>query len=160
MRQQNRKTPIVFRLGVALLCALLVTSHMMSGLYARYATVASGDDDARVAKFQVDETLQITNKQGESVDSSIVNITLIPGEYLKYSYTVKNNSEVTILFSVSGERLLNELPLTLTSVEQVLQPDETKTIDFYVTWNSSDSDVHYGSMIDIIKITFKAEQVD
>ena len=55
MTKSNRKTPLVFRIGLALVCALLVSTYMMSGMYARYCTTASGDDSARIAKFSVDE---------------------------------------------------------------------------------------------------------
>ena len=57
MRKQNRKTPAVFYVGVVLLCAVLITSHLTSGLYARYTTTASGGDAAVVASFEVGETL-------------------------------------------------------------------------------------------------------
>ena len=51
MKQWNIKAPLVFRLGVALLCAMLITSHMMGGLYARYTTTVMGSASANVAKF-------------------------------------------------------------------------------------------------------------
>ena len=51
MKQLNQKTPWVFRLGVALLCVMLMTTHFTGNLYARYSTTATGSDSARVAKF-------------------------------------------------------------------------------------------------------------
>ena len=49
MKQLNIKTPLMFSIVVTLLSALLITSHMVSGLYAKYSTTASGSSSARVA---------------------------------------------------------------------------------------------------------------
>ena len=51
MRKSNIKTPILFRVGVAMLCAVLFSSYMMSGLYARYSSNVTGSATAQVAKF-------------------------------------------------------------------------------------------------------------
>ncbi len=51
MKQSNIKTPLVFRIGVALLCAILITSHMMGGLYARYHSSVTGNAAGSVAKI-------------------------------------------------------------------------------------------------------------
>lgn len=51
MRQPNRKAPLIFRVGLVLLCAMLITTNMMGGLYARYSTTVIGSATARVAKF-------------------------------------------------------------------------------------------------------------
>ena len=51
MTKSNSKTPLVFRIGLALLCAMILSTHLMGNLYARYSTTAVGSDRARVAKF-------------------------------------------------------------------------------------------------------------
>ena len=54
MKQWNRKSPPVFHIGVLLLCAILITTHGMSGLYARYISTSSAQSTATVAKFDVE----------------------------------------------------------------------------------------------------------
>lgn len=53
MRQSNRRTPVVFHVGLVLFCLVLFSTYLTGGLYARYTTTASGSDSARVAKFQI-----------------------------------------------------------------------------------------------------------
>ena len=97
MKQSNIKTPLVFRIGVALLCAILITSHMMGGLYARYHSSGTGSATASVAKFSV------------SCSSSDDNITktleIGSEETVTYSFTVTNTSDVTIQYTIVIENL-------------------------------------------------------
>lgn len=51
MNQWNIKTPLVFRIGVALLCVLIITLNMIGNLYARYTTSVMGTATASVAKI-------------------------------------------------------------------------------------------------------------
>lgn len=53
MQKVTQKTPFVFYAGMVLLCLVLFSAHLTSGLYARYATEATGSAGARVAKFDV-----------------------------------------------------------------------------------------------------------
>ena len=53
MKQSNKKAPLVFYIGACLLVMVLLSVNMTSGLYARYATEATGSAGARVAKFDV-----------------------------------------------------------------------------------------------------------
>lgn len=94
MKQWNIKAPLVFRLGVVLLCMVAFSSHLMGGFYARYTTSVSGTSTARVAKFDVEASLV------ENIDGT-------------FTVNVTNNSDVTIEctvgladgngFSINGE---------------------------------------------------------
>ena len=53
MKQSNKKAPLVFYIGACLLVMVLFSVNLTSGLYARYATEATGSAGARVAKFDV-----------------------------------------------------------------------------------------------------------
>ncbi len=53
MKQSNKKAPLVFYIGACLLVMVLFSVNLTSGLYARYATEATGSAGARVAKFNV-----------------------------------------------------------------------------------------------------------
>ena len=91
MKQVNIRTPLVFRLGVVLLCAMLITFSMMSGLYARYSTTVTGEASAQVAKFDV----QVSG------DDSGVSVDVSQATDNDYTITIKNDSEVTVRYSLS-----------------------------------------------------------
>ena len=96
MTKSNRKTPLVFRIGLALVCALLVSTYMMSGMYARYCTTASGDDSARIAKFSVDE-----NDQWDSVDVNVKLNFYNPAQLEStLEFSVTSDSEVAVQYDV------------------------------------------------------------
>lgn len=97
MKQSNIKTPLVFRIGVALLCAMLITSHMMGGLYARYHSSGTGSATANVAKFSV---------SCSSSDSNTTKTLEIGSEEtVTYPFTVTNTSDVTIRYTIVIENL-------------------------------------------------------
>ena len=91
MKQVNIRTPLVFRLGVVLLCAMLITFSMMSGLYARYSTTVTGEASAQVAKFDV----QVSG------DDSGVSVAVSPTTDGLYTITIANESEVTVQYTLS-----------------------------------------------------------
>lgn len=67
MRQSNRRTPVVFHVGLVLFCLVLFSTYLTGGLYARYTTSASGSDSARVASFHIESDGNWTGSS-ESVD--------------------------------------------------------------------------------------------
>lgn len=160
MKQSNKQTPFVFRLALGLFCAVLLSISLMGGLYARYVTTASGSDSARVAKFNVTEELTVTRSDGTKVTDFVVDDVLKPGESVSYRFTVQNDSEVAVKFIVSGERLFNELPLTLETAEKVIAPGASDTVTFTVLWDSNENSLSYGGKIDMIQLTARAEQID
>lgn len=95
MRKVNNKTPIVCYTTILLLCLVLITSSMASGLLARYKTTAESGDSARVAQFSV--TADISN--GKSL-----NITTFDNNDMSQSketkFTVTSNSEVAVKYNV------------------------------------------------------------
>ena len=89
MKQLNIKTPLMFSIVVTLLSALLITSHMVSGLYAKYSTTASGSSSARVAKISY-------HIYGQSSNHSFPNTSLHDGAVfaVEESFTVTNDGDV------------------------------------------------------------------
>lgn len=160
MSKSNKKHPIVFYVGLVLACLVLISTHFTSGLYARYISTVSASDAARVAKFQITDTLAITDSEGNAVNVTVVADSLIPGERTTYAFSVVNNSEVTVNFSVRGEAKIGNLPLTMTPVTVQLAPDESKNVEFAVVWDAAKNDPAYGDMIELIDIIATAEQVD
>ena len=156
MQQQNRKTPLVFRVSLVLLCVLVISTRLMGGLYARYSTSATGSDSARVAKFSFTDNY---DTQTRNVSAAIA-----PGSPLPI--TVENNGEVAIQYKISVINLTGNLPI-VTSVaapSETIYPGETKTIDI-VFWDTNETNPEYinpeymGKM-DLLQITVSVEQVD
>ncbi len=83
MKQRNRKTPLVFRLGLLFLCAILCTSYLIGGLYARYTTSVTGSSTARVAYV-------VATASGESIsDSNLID----PAAKMPYEFKVAVSNE-------------------------------------------------------------------
>jgi hypothetical protein len=170
----NSKTPICFLAGLLLLCLTLISTHMTSGLYAKYITFADGSDNARVAEFSISQSLQITKGDNTPAETFIIGDDLYPGKRTTYTYSVTNNSEVAVEFIVSGRELLGDLPLVIrsgeTSVELVAQakdcaslmlsPKQSGVLTFYVEWPETQNDISFVGMISQIEITVRAEQKD
>ena len=149
MRKQNRKTPAVFYVGVVLLCAVLITSHLTSGLYARYTTTASGGDAAVVASFEVGETL---SSLSQSLDVSFDPTSDEP-QYIRIS----NSSEVVVHYTVTVENLTGVLPISFEAKEGVLSPNEQVDVAFLIEWNG-EKDPAFSGMVDLVRIRLSIEQ--
>lgn len=152
MKKTNIKTPIVFRISLVLLCMLLITSYMMGGLYAKYATSATGTDGTRVARFSFKDTLP------QSLD---VAVSLSPGEVEPYTFILENDGEVTVRYVVKIVNLTDNLPIydqTITSVE--VKCGETKTFEWKVEWPKDENSISFMGKMDVLRIVVNVEQVD
>ena len=141
MRQTNKlKTPIVLRVALVLLFAMLITSYMMGGIYARYSTTVTGTASASVAKFDVD---------AHCVYDAVID---------KYVLTITNNSEVTVsysvLFMVDGAELPNGVAITEIN-NQILALGNSATHIISVTENYAEQ--HTELLVDMV---VTVEQVD
>ena len=127
MKQLNIKTPLVFRLGVVLLCAMLITFSMVSGLYARYSSTVTGEASVQIAKFDV----QITGDANVSVDVSQATDNV-------YTITIKNDSDVTVQYGLSVSAIPG-VSATFDSVGGTLEfggSEVSRQLTFAVTdWN-------------------------
>lgn len=87
----NRKFNIPMCVALVLLLLTLVTTHLTSGLYARYTAADTNSSSARVAKFQV---LAQAPQDSVTVDCA---------EYRdgSYAFTVTNHSEVAVGYVVT-----------------------------------------------------------
>ena len=87
---------ILFRVAAVMLCATLVSCHMVAGLWARYATHADLGDSARVAVFRVDSA----RKEGESGNLTQHLTGDKTGDVTTYRVVITNTSEVAVNYSV------------------------------------------------------------
>lgn len=102
----------------------------------------------------------VLDGDGEVVTDFVVDDVLIPGKCTTYRFFVENKSEVTIKFSMTGRTLFGELPLIVEGNSEVLPPNSSKDIWFYVTWDNNEISSDYCGKIDMIEIVVTAEQVD
>lgn len=90
VRPPLRLGSLMMRIAAVLLCLVMVSVHLMSGMYAKYTTNGSGTDDARVAKFDV----EINGSADVTVDCKT-------GDNGTYEITVNNKSEVAVSYTIS-----------------------------------------------------------
>ena len=155
MGKSNRKTPFVFYFGLVLLTLVMFSTHFMSGLYARYTTMANGGDGARVASFEVSTAGNLTqsfelemNPQSNTQSRTI---------------TITNKSETAIKYTVKVESTGN-LPLEFSWTNQsgtITAGDTTPcTLNLNISWETGKNSYLYSSEIDCITVTVVCEQVD
>ena len=83
---------VLMRVIFALLLLLIVSLYMVGGLLARYNATGSGEDDARVANFDVKVT-------GDAEDM-VIEAAIDPDTGV-YAITVENDSEVAVHYEIS-----------------------------------------------------------
>lgn len=161
-RRPKTKINIPLNIACVLLCLTLFSFHLCSGLYARYTSMGSGEDSARVAKFDVSE-------EGEYFSEELLIEEAVPGSTERI-ITVENKGEVVVAYTVTIENTTQNIPYTFSvndstpqkdkcSVVCYLEPDSTNDIKIIATW-SEEGALKYIGMKDFIKITINADQVD
>lgn len=95
MQKVTQKTPFVFYAGMVLLCLVLFSAHLTSGLYARYTSTSSAGDNARVAKFDI--THNITDSQPADIDLHFFKSEDLSDNFI---FEVQSNSEVSVKYDV------------------------------------------------------------
>ncbi|MBQ9901983.1 MAG: hypothetical protein IJM51_06320 [Clostridia bacterium] len=84
----------VFRLLAVMLMAVMLSSHVISGVFANYATAGAGRGGAKVAVFSVDANGNTT----EGLRQSIKSVTA--GDVTTYQIVITNTSEVKVSYTV------------------------------------------------------------
>lgn len=158
----KRNWPIIIA-GI-LLCLVLFTTSLVSGLYARYTARGESSDSACVAKFTIDMNSQLLD------NSSIVKFDLTPGE-TNYAIEIKNKSEVAVISKIQVINITKNIPFTFAFdgneldssgivMSHALAPNSTETINFTINWVNDDTALNYIGMVDLIEIHLDIEQVD
>ena len=97
MKKSNNNMPIVFYVGLLLVCLTFFSVHMSSGLYARYASSATGSSSARVARLDMSHAVT----QDASIDASIALNFFDPAEFSdSVDLHVTSDSEVAMKYDV------------------------------------------------------------
>lgn len=170
MKKQFRKPNLAMCAAFVLLCLTLISMHFTSGLYAKYVAKGSGMDSARVAKFDVDDSMLVN---GTSVVlSEVFTAAIRPDTDSSVSFVIDNNSEVTVQCLITITNKYKNLPLLFSlgtdlpageTLEDtvVLESNTTGTYQLNVGWNcSAEEAVDYIKKVDLVVITVRIEQVD
>ena len=160
----------VMRLAAVLLSLVMLTTGLVSGRYARYATSETGSDSARVAKFTVTQSIL----QGETdLTQTIPMPEIKPGDTVVINIVLEYDTEVAVRSTVDVQSLYSNLPLTISVQEKGTLSSQssnfsaeyrpgtfTKEYEAAITWVQGSNDVDYIGMVDLITITVTSEQVD
>lgn len=115
---------VVVRVALLLLCLVMVSAYMTSGLLARYTTSAQASDTARVAKFDV----QVTGNNNVTVtaDSAADNT---------YTLTITNASEVAVRYTVQQPAANGGVSYTVPQPTDTLAPGDSAAVQMSLTVN-------------------------
>lgn len=160
-KQPRMKINIPMAVACVLLCLTLFSCHMTGGLYAKYSSVTSGSDSARVARFDVSDTGEVLQKE------LLLNTT--PGTIYQTIHVV-NNSEVAVNYIVTIENTTRNIPYAFSvnkstptegkcSVSCFLEPNSESDVPIEVIWQQEGA-LKYMGMVDYVKLTVRAEQAD
>lgn len=112
-QQPKAKMNIPMCAACVLLCLTLFSIHLTSGLYAKYTAKGNGEDDARVAKFDVDvvgsEDIAVRyNTVTDNVyEFEVTNKSEVAVEYQITVTDLSSNGVVSVLDSNSGQLAAN-----------------------------------------------------
>jgi len=173
---------ILIRIAAVLFCLVLISTSMMSGLYARYTVGAPSGDGAGVARF-------VFLDEGLDVSPTPLLQELQPGAAETYSFTVTNQStdavsEVALSYEIVIHTTAN-LPITykltcetngkgasaatvnaaagvITWLGGRMNASEATEHRYTLTvsWPSEKNDAKYAMEIDYALLSVQCEQID
>ena len=158
MTQQNMKTPLVFKIGVALLFAAILSFYFMGDLYARYTIRTNGTDSGSVASFSFTDNLEAQTAQFVVSASE-----LYPGKTVDLTTAVTNNGEVAIQYVIKIVNVTHNLPIAIEDItldSQVIAPQSTDTVVISLEWPKDENSISYAEKSDVIRITVEVVQAD
>ena len=153
---RRRKLPVA-----TYLVYLLIATFLFTGVsFSKYATTASGSDEARVAAFDFEFVLTGSGNQSE-----VVAVDTYPGMDKTYTVKVTDKSEVAMKYKVTAENLTNNTPIAVTLEHNSTAYDheyltESGDLALKLEGDSKDNAAAYAGEVDAIRITVTAEQID
>lgn len=169
---------VMYALAV-LLCLTLASMCLMSHMYARYATGATGSDSARIAIFGHNESINVDsfpsnwkpgtkyafnitvsdqkNKETSEV-SQKYNIEVVTQGNLPLTYTLKDSAGNQI-----GQFMESSNPKqTFTNSNMKFQAGQSQehNYELQVEWPENEKDSGFAEIPDTLKINVNVEQID
>lgn len=174
MSRRNRgKVNIPICVAAVLLFLTLLSTHLCSGLYARYTTTASGSDSARVARFEIEDGTVGTWKE------DVVISELRPSESAVESMTcadIVNKSEVAVAVTLNVENVYDNLPLKFVLLRNDtvvagpademgdltynVAPNDETPVELGVYWPLDENNLEFRGRVDLLRLTIRVEQID
>lgn len=173
LRKSKTKMNTPIRVAAVLLCLVLFSTCLVSGLFARYAIGAQSSDQARVAKFSI---------EGEGALSQPIEAILIPGKTEEVTLIIQNNSEVSVEYTITVTNVTNNLPLSfrmnekdgtflaedkgITVTQRRIPGSHTDQYTLKIAWpepaddDARIKDLERTGMVDYITVTVMAAQID
>ncbi len=111
------------RIAATIGCLTIVSAYLLSGVYAKFSTAASGSDSARVAKWDI----QINALPSEDMTFS-GNMDNEMKESFPYDFSVSSNSEVSAKYYITVEfsgRLDSSVDLDIDGIAGTPNNDRT-----------------------------------
>ncbi len=157
----SEKVNIPMLVAFVLFCLTVISSYLTTGLYAKYAVRSYNEDSATVAYFRVTESRRRFSEE--------LVLSLSPGIH-ETAIEVTNGSDVAIKYTITIENLTNNIPLlfeveggdgTLDKHAETffMEADTVQTYTLKIIWPQEGS-LDYMGMVDLIKITLRAEQIN
>lgn len=135
---------------------LLIATFLFTGVsFSKYATTASGSDEARVAVFDFEFVLT-----GSGSQSEVVAVDTYPGFNGTYTIQVTDKSEVAMKYKVTAENLTDNTPIAVALEHNGEYLTESGDLTLKLTWDSKNNAAVYAGEVDAIRITVTAEQID
>ena len=149
--KKHGRAPIVAYLALVLLTLVLLSANLTGGLYARYTSQNFGEDSATVAIFQTGIV---------PVHTEGLTVSLSPGESQVYAFTLTNQSEVPVRYTVVAENLSGNLPLVFSESTGTIGFEGSTVASLTVAWNSLDASPDFSEKVDVISVRVIVEQID
>ena len=134
-----------------LLFFIMLSIYLIPNLYARYIANKDSSDTALVAKFNVSESFD--TEQSFPIE-------IKPGDSLTKKIIINNNGDVAINVTVTVENITKNLPLTFMCEETSINPHESGEVIITIKWDEKYSFPELAEMVDIIKFSLTAVQID
>lgn len=169
----------VFRAALVLLCVVLVSVWMMSGLLARYTAGVVGSDDARAASFDVTADMQSFE--------TVFPVRQKPGDSATFNFEITNSSETAVDIQAVLETEGN-LPLKIEyqkgstaadswnilaeNIQEVQEGkcsfsdalaarnEEKQTYQIQISWPTDRKGYQYANGVETVKLSVTASQID
>ena len=170
MRLNNKKKSIIEVTLLLLFTFVLITTQMVTNIFAKYRTNNKSVDGSNVASFNID--INITDSNTSVNITEILDYEIIPGDKIILDINLDSTkSEVKVKYNIKIETLDN-LPLDITyngidiktsGISGTINVSESVSLDdIIIEWESTEANRSfiYSGEVDLIKIIIEAEQVD
>lgn len=170
MKLSNRKKNILEISLLLLLAFVLITTQMVTNIFAKYRTNNKSDDGSNVASFNFD--IKITDSNTSVDITEILDYEFVPGDKIALDINLDSSkSEVKVKYTILFETFdnlplditYNSLDVKTTGISGTINIGDSILLeDIIIEWKSTEENNSYlySGEVDVIKITVEAEQVD